>query len=332
MMKFLFRLSLLAALAWSGFWVFGYVTLSAALPAWFEDRRADGWVAEYDELSVRGFPSRLDSTFSDITLADPRTGVAWNAPFFQLFALTYKPNHVIAVWPNAQTFAIPTEKLAITSGDMRASLVLDPGIDLALDRSNLAIEALGISSTADWKLSADAVKLAMHRQEGSDSTYRLAFQADGLTPPAGFDLPDSLDLPRSFSSFRADLTAEFDRPWDRTAIEEARPQPVALDLTLAEIVWGDLELNAAGSVTIDSTGYPTGTVTIRAVNWRDILDVARHSGQIPVGVIDTVEQALGFIAQLAGNANELDIPLSFSGGATKLGPLPIGPAPRIFLR
>ncbi len=331
MMKLLFRLIVLAALGWSGYWLFGYMALSSALPDWFEDRRAEGWVAEYDDLSVSGFPSRLDSTFENLTLADPQTGVAWDAPFFNMHALTYRPHHVIAVWPVSQTLAIPGEKLTVTTGDMRASLVLDPGTDLTLNRTNVAIESLGISSSADWQMAASAVNLAMHRDESDASTYRLAFKADALTPPAGFALPDGIDLPRNFSSFRADLTASFDRPWDRTAIEQSRPQPTAVDLTLAEIIWGDLQLHAAGQVTIDKTGYPTGEVTIRAVNWRDILNVARHSGQIPASVIDTVEQALGFIAQLSGNANELDIPLTFANGATKLGPLPIGPAPRIFL-
>ncbi len=332
MMKLLFRLIVLAALGWSGFWLFGYMTLSSTLPAWFEDRRAEGWAAEYDDLSVSGFPSRLDSTFENLTLADPQTGVAWDAPFFNMHALTYRPHHVIAVWPNSQTLAIPSEKLTVTSGDMRASLVLIPGTDLTLNRTNVAIESLGITSSADWQMTASALNLAMHRDENDANTYRLALKADKLTPPAGYNLPDNVDLPRSFTSFRADLTASFDRPWDRSAIEKSRPQPTALDLTLAEIIWGDLQLHAAGKVTIDTSGYPSGEVTIRAVNWRDILDVARLSGQIPVSVIDTVEQALGFIAQLSGNANELDIPLTFANGATKLGPLPIGPAPRIFLR
>ncbi|MFY0662242.1 MAG: DUF2125 domain-containing protein [Shimia sp.] len=332
MMRLLTLLVLLAALAWSGFWLLGYGALTTAVPQWFEDRRAEGWVAEYDDLSVSGFPSRLDSTFENLTLADPQTGVAWDAPFFNLHALTYRPNHVISVWPNSQSIAIPGEKLSVTTGDMRASLVLDPGTDLTLNRANVAIESLGVTSTANWQLAASAVNLAMHRDAADTSTYRLAFKADDLTPPAGYALPDGIDLPRSFSSFRADLTASFDRPWDRSAIEQSRPQPTALDLTLAEVIWGDLQLHAAGKVSIDTSGYPTGEVTIRAVNWRDILNVARQSGHLPANVLDTVEQALGFIAQLSGNANELDIPLTFSNGATKLGPLPIGPAPRIFLR
>ncbi|MBO9478826.1 DUF2125 domain-containing protein [Shimia sp. R11_0] len=331
-MKLLAYLIGLAALVWSGIWMAGYWGVTTALPAWFEARQNEGWVAEYDDLTVSGFPSRLDSTFTNLTLADPDTGVSWDAPFFQLFALTYRPHHVIAVWPDQQTLATPAEKLTLATEDMRASLVLDPGTNLTLARTNLAVQDLTVASSLGWKLSAAAINLAMHRQEGTESTYRLAFQADEVTPPAGFDLRDEIELPRSFSSFKADLVAEFDRPWDRNAIEEARPQPVALDLKLAEIVWGDLQLHAAGAVTLDTRGIPTGDLTIRAVNWRDILEVARQSEKLPISVVDTVEQGLSLLAQLSGNAQELDIPLTFSGGATRLGPLPIGPAPRIVLR
>lgn len=332
MMKRLTVLIALAAMAWSGFWLAGYWGLSKGIPAWFEARQNDGWVAEYDDLSLRGFPSRLDSTLTNVTLADPDTSVAWDAPFFQIFALTYRPHHVIAVWPNTQTISTPTEKLTVNTTDMRASLIFEPGTDLTLARSNLAIDGLAISSSQGWELLANAVNIAMHRQDDNPARYRLAFQADEFAPTPVLNLPADLDLPRSFSSFQADLTAEFSRPWDRSAIEQDRPQPVALDLTLAEVIWGDLELNAAGAVTIDRFGVPTGEITIRAVNWRDILQVARQSEQVPASVVDTVEQALGFIAGLSGNADTLDIPLTFKRGATHLGPLPIGPAPKIVLR
>ncbi|MGR3713300.1 MAG: DUF2125 domain-containing protein [Shimia sp.] len=338
MLKFMIRLAVLAALIWGGMWIAGSYGARTGFAAWFEDRRADGWVAEYDDLAVRGFPNRIDTTFTNITLADPETGVAWNAPFFQLFALTYKPHHLIAVWPNAQTLAVPTEKLSLDTASMRASLVLRAGDDLALERSNLDIENLTLTSTADWAMTAKGIDLALSRLPAPDdsdapsNTYRLALRAEDLAPPASLHLPDGVDLPRSFEVFQADIEAEFDRPWDRFAIEQARPQPTSLTLKLADIVWGDLKLHAAGAVTIDAQGSPTGDVTIRLVNWRDMLAVARESGTVAPAVLDTMEQALGFVAGLSGNSNAIDIPLKFSGGTTRLGPIPIGPAPLIRLR
>jgi hypothetical protein len=96
---------------------------NAGAKAWFADRSAQGWVADYDTIETRGFPSRFDTTINTLELADPRTGWAWSAPFFQVFALSYKPNHIIAVWPNEQTIATPLARANITAEDMRASAV-----------------------------------------------------------------------------------------------------------------------------------------------------------------------------------------------------------------
>ncbi len=332
MMKLLALVIALAAMAWSGIWLAGYWGATAGIAAWFEARQTDGWVAEYQDLSVRGFPSRLDTTLTGLTLADPQTGVAWETPFFQFFALTYKPHHLIAVWPHTQTLSIPTQKLTLQSTDMRASMIVEPGPTLPLERANLAVEQLEISSTANWKMAAAALNLAVQKLPDAPASYQLALQAEDLTPPAGFALTSDIDLPRTLSHVRVDMTASFERPWDITAIEQNRPQPTAIELKGAEIVWGNLELHAAGAVTVAASGALIGDITIRAVNWRDILDVARQSDQLPEALLNTAEQALDFIAKLSGNTNELDIPLTFKGGATRLGPVTIGPAPRLILR
>ena len=101
-MRLLLAVIVIAALGWSAYWVIGQRGLEQGLADWFEARRAEGWVAETSDLRVRGFPNRFDTGFSDLLLADPETGLAWEAPYFQLSALSYRPNHVIAVWPEEQ--------------------------------------------------------------------------------------------------------------------------------------------------------------------------------------------------------------------------------------
>lgn len=332
MMKLLAMLIAILAFGWSGYWLAGYWGVTTGFDRWFEDRRAQGWVAEYDDRRVLGFPNRFDTTFTNLTLADPASGVAWDMPFLQLFALSYRPNHVIAVWSPEQVLSTPTEKLTVSTEDMRASVVLRPDTALTLERSNLAIEGMILSSSADWRMSAQTLGLAMHRLGDAPATYRMALQSTNVAPPVAYRLPSGMQLPRTLATLAADMTVTFDKPWDRGAIEQARPQPTEIDITLAEIGWGDLQLNAAGRVTIDSFGYPSGTITLRAVNWREIIAVARATGRVSPGVLDTIEGALDLAAQLAGNARQLDIPLTFRNGSTRIGPVPFAPAPVIRLR
>lgn len=335
-MRFLLGAILIAAAAWAGYWFVGAGAARMAFEGWFEARRADGWQAEYRELDIAGFPNRFDAGFDAIALADPDTGLAWEAPYFQVLALSYRPNHVIAVWPREQLFATPLGKYRVESGDMRASLVLDPGTTLRLDRATLTAEALVVTPQGDdTPFSAEALTLAAEQVPADNAaSYRLGLAAEGLTPSLDWQRkvdPDGT-LPDSLGAVRADLQITFDKPWDRFAIEEARPQPRLIRLKLAEATWGQLALQAAGEVQVDGAGQPTGTITVKAKNWREILQLARNSGRLGPGMADTVEDGLGMIARLSGNPDTLDIPLDFAEGRIWLGPVPLGPAPVLRLR
>lgn len=335
-MRMLLILALLATAGWSGYWVWASTTVESAFAGWFEDRRADGWVAEYADLSVAGFPNRVDTTFSDLALADPATGLAWEAPFFQVLALSYKPNHVIAVWPPEQILATPYEKMTLAATDMRASLVLEPDTDLTLDRTTLTAENLAITPEGSQDATRiGALTLAAERVAVDDAaSYRLGLSADGFAPslPWRAHLDPQGSLPDRLDALRADITVTFDKPWDRHAIEDARPQPRAIKVKLAEARWGRLELQLAGALTVDSSGVPDGSLTVKAKNWREILDLAVNAGALPSGFAETLEDGLSLVAGLAGNPHTLDIPLDFGNGRVLLGPVPIGPAPVLKLR
>ena len=235
-MRALLAVILLAAGLWSAYWVIGSRSTLAAFERWFDARRAEGWVAEAGTLGVQGFPNRFDVVLGDVILADPATGLAWEAPRFQIDALSYRPNHVIAVWPETQRIATPQEKFRLESQDMRASLVLAPDTALASRRMTLTAEFLRITPEArpEETTALSTLSLAAERLEGAE--YRLGLRAEGLTlaAPSRARLDPEGRLPDRIEGFSADVTATFDKPWDRTAIERARPQPTRLRVRLAE--------------------------------------------------------------------------------------------------
>lgn len=333
-MRFLLAAILVAALGWSGYWVVGQRGLLNAFAAWFDARRAEGWVAETSDLNVQGFPNRFDIGFSDLMLADPETGLAWQAPFFQILMLSYRPNHAIAVWPEDQIVATPIEKYRVESNDMRASLVLAPDTRLAPERSTLTAAFLRITpeTRPDETTALNALSLATERQEGA--RYRLGLSVEGLTlsSPWRARLDPKDRLPDQISGLHADLDVTFDRPWDRSAVEEARPQPTEIKLSLADAKWGELHLQAAGAVTVTPEGFPEGEIAVKARNWREMLELATASGALPETLAKTLENGLSLLAQLNGNPQTLDVPLSFRRGLTFLGPIPLGPAPLLHLR
>ena len=109
--------------------------LEAAARGWFDAEVAEGRVATYETLEVVGFPSRFDLTITAPVLADPARGMAWRAPFAQVFAMSWKPWHLIASLPGGQEISVSGQKFGLDTDRLMASLLLVPGPDLALSEA-----------------------------------------------------------------------------------------------------------------------------------------------------------------------------------------------------
>lgn len=327
-------IALVLASLWGGYWYVGSSATERAFAAWVADRQADGWVAEAADIATRGFPNRFDTIFTDLELADPNTGLSWVAPEFQILALSYKPNHVVAVWPGTQVIATPEQRVEFSGSDVKGSIIVAPTADLSLERSSIVLADITMSSTAGWTSSMERGQLATRRLENGNNRHEVYFEATNLTPASSF--VQSLDandlLPPVFEGITLRANVDFTAPWDRAAIETARPQISYIDLNEMKAKWGELELWLAGEVDVDAQGIPTGNVTVKARNWRQMIEIARASGTLAPELVSTVTGALQFVAGLSGDENTLDVPLRLSDGRMFLGPIPIGTAPVIRIR
>ncbi len=330
MMRILSYITFAAAAIYGGYWFVGSNAVESASVQWFEDRRSEGWVAEYETLETVGFPSRFDTTITNLTMADPDTGVAWSTPDFQILALSYRPNHIIAQWPETQTISTPYQTITATNTGMRASAVFEADTQLGLDRSSMTMDAFALTSTLGWSVKMESAQLATRQTVGLANTYDIAFNAVDFAPSAGHTVGGT--LPETFDDFRLDATVGFDAPWDRAAIETKRPQPQSITLKTAKAKWGDLDLNIAGDLTVDAVGRASGQITIRAENWRDMLAIAVASGAVPADIAPTVEGALSLLAGASGNSSSIDAPITFKRGRMSIGFLPLGEAPRLIIR
>lgn len=333
-MRILLALTLFAIAGWSGYWWVGSRSVENGLRGWLDARADAGWVAEYSEVSTRGYPNRFDTTISNLELADPATGVAWSAPFFQILRLSYRPDHVIAVWPDRQTLASPYQRLTLGAETMRASVVFVPDSDRQLDRATLVARTLQVGSTADWSADIEEVRLATRATAARANSHDIGFEATNLRPQGTFlaELAQAGFVPGTFQRLKIDATVGFGGPWDRTAIETARPAITDVELHLLQADWGKLELWMAGDLTVDAAGVASGSITVKAKNWREMLQLAVTAGWIPDGFAATLESGLEVLAGLSGSPETLDAPLRIRNGAVSFGPIPLGQAPRLRLR
>src|SRR6476646_8564245 len=149
-MRTLLAIVILAALGWSGYWWFNASTRENALNAWLAGRRADGWVAQAQDLHVTGFPNRVDTIVPDLDLADPDAGWSWHADRFEILSLSYKPQHVIAVLPGTQVFSNRYDTLRLISDKLDGSVIFRPTPRLELDRMTFETENLHIAADSGW--------------------------------------------------------------------------------------------------------------------------------------------------------------------------------------
>ncbi|MCF6234027.1 MAG: DUF2125 domain-containing protein [Rhodobacteraceae bacterium] len=330
----LIKLCVVLVVIWSIWWWGAGFGLRQSLSAWFAAQESRGWQAEVSSMETGGFPLRHITTLTSPALADPATGTAWAADWLRLESP--------AAWPGRQNlfFAATPQRLSyfdqtvvIRAETLVARMHLHPGLALALDRMQATGGAWQVDGNAGPVMSAASLVLAMVQQEKPD-TYQFEVEAEGFAPGARLRrlIGSAQSLPDYFKTLKLDMKVTFDQVWDRAALEQRRPQPVRIDLRLAELHWGNLRLLAAGKLEVDDQGIPKGAITIKVENWRDMLDMARASGAVPEQLYKTAERGLKMLASFGGNPKALDVQFNFADGFVALGPFPIGPAPRLIIR
>ena len=330
----LIRLALVAGLFWSGLWLAGAELARGAITAWLAERRAEGWLAEAEPVKVTGYPARFELRLEVLDLADPDTGLAWAAPGLRLTSDAWDPLDLHLDWPTDQVIATPEGRVAFTTAGMGARLALAPDPALTLRAAAFELQEGALASTAGWRARLAEARLSAGRIEDRADRLALSFTAAEAEPSA--PLLALLDprgrLPRMIDRLEIEADVDFDAPWDIHAIDRRRPQPTRIDLSRLAARWGQLELMAAGDLAVDAEGRATGTLQLRAVNWREMLALGQDTGLIPPDLASTLETALALLAAATGRPETLEVPLIFTGGEMFLGPVPLGPAPRFGLR
>jgi len=334
-MRGLITLTLILSLGWSAWWLIGTNAQKNAIETWMEQRQAAGWVADVEEFKVTGYPNRFDSIFTDLTLSNPRGGWTWTAPHFQLLALSYKPNHIIAVWPGIHTYATANDTTTITSSLFRGSLIFKPDTALSLDRMQLETTDLVLSGDTDWRASASQASVAFFAHRAPDlpaNSYDLYIKALEFSPPAKWRASVDQDgaLPETIPEAIFDASLTYDNPWDRFAIEQTNPRLTAIQIRDLRFLWGDLNLNGKGSINILEGGYLDGAFTLQAQNWRELLDIIIATNLLSPDFATALNRGISVVAALAGNPEDIEIKLRFEDGLTYIGSVPIGASPRIY--
>ncbi len=322
MLRFLAILAVAAAAAWGTYWFVG----ARALDRTVTQLLGGHPLVAAEAHRVRGFPNRFD-----LTLDEPRLrteAVSWQAAFLQVFALSYRPHHVIVVFPHDQQAVVAGQSATLHAEDARASLVMTPGLTLPLER--MALVALGPRlQIAGASHAADALRIASRSNDPRQHEAVIEIETAFPDPALMNALDPGAHWPRRFDVLRLEAQAQFDRPFDRAALAGALPRPVAVRLTGARIAFEGVDLRAEGAVEPDAAGRLAGPVTLTVTGWPALLTRLTEAGLVD-------DDQAGFLRpMLAGMADpetpdRVELPLTLRDGVVAVGPVTLVRLPPLF--
>ena len=322
----LLSLAVVATLAWGSYWFIGARGLDRAVSSML----ASNEQVEAQGHRVRGFPNRFDLTIDSPRLSTP--ALSWQAPFVQVFALSYRPHHVITVFPDDQSFRIAGTTLSLHSEDARASLVMEPGLSLPLERLVLVIEALEarlegqIHRAEALRLGTEAITPEHHEFTAQiETAFPDAALMNALDPGAHW--------PRRFDVLRVAGEARFERPLDRASLSHGMPALADLVITGVRVIWteddGQTDIAAQVALNTDAQGRLDGEITLDIRNWRALMRRAAAADLMPAEHAMLIEMALGSMVD-PDDPDRLRAPVVVRNGDIMLGPVILGSLPPLF--
>ena len=317
-MRFLFGgiLGLLAL--WAGYWMVGQLMIEGQIGALL-DQMPTGLSVQQAGYDVAGFPSRFDLTVTQPQV-QTAAGWGWQAEFAQVFAMTWKPWHLIAALPHSQTLTTPFGPATLDSSRFMTSFRVAPRAEADFEEAVLQIDAPILRSAGLPQITADALIVALKHEVALGFAYRLGVQVDELTPLVPAATGGNLTLGRM------DMVATTDGALNRkmTAV-----QVQSVDLRAVALEWDGVKVTGDGLLTRGDGGFAEGQIALKVTGWRDLPARLADFAILRSEIAPTMTRALEVIAAEQGNPAVLDLPLIFRTGRFYLGPLPLGLAPNL---
>ncbi|HEY1447088.1 MAG TPA: DUF2125 domain-containing protein [Caulobacteraceae bacterium] len=318
----------IALAAWSAGWWWLKGEAERALDGLAARQLGAGGALTWQSRSVHGYPFRLDVDFTDIAWREP-SGWAIAAPKLKSEASAFASGHWVAFAPDGVILGRPTGgAVRITAKVLRASLS-----DQGRHPPTFSIEGIGLAfaptpGAAPYFL-LSAAELHVHTRAGPSDQGAFLFELDRATPSPG----SALGRMAAGKSVTLVTDAIFSHAgalsgptWAR-AIDAWSGAGGRLELRRLHLAAGDAAFDAHGAeLSVGSDGRLEGTLD-SSLRLGDRMLTAL----METGVIDPAAARMaGAVLQAAPAGGAGHTTLTFQAGRTTLGPVAIGPAPKVY--
>jgi hypothetical protein len=317
----------IAVAVWSVVWLAERAGVERRMDAAAERLRGQGYAFDWKRRRIDGYPFRLDVTLDAPRVIEP-SGWGLTAPTLKAQAFAYDLDNWIVVAAQGVTLRRPSGGAVVVTGQaLRASFA---GFTRSPPRVSVEGVALTFTPEAGGKAFclAYAGRLGLHlRPSGDDGAEGYVLLENAKAPDGS--LLGRIAGGRPFaliSDLTASKTGAFaGRDWPAMARHWAAAGGAA-DIVRGGMAAGPLRLGVGrGQLGLDADGALNGALT---------LDLDRDPF-----LIDNLSAAIDPLAAQAARAvidaraqpgRPVLVDLGFQGGETTLGPVAVGPAPRLY--
>jgi hypothetical protein len=321
---------LVAIVGWSAWWVYGSRQIGQRMDAQAQALRAAGYTVSWSDRSVGGFPFRYAVKLGDVQLGEP-AGWGLSAPSAEAYASAVWPDVIVFSTDEPLTIYRPGRPALVVRGEeVRASL---GGLRRNETRVSLVGRDLVLGTQgADLATFAEVSRFEAHMRRAADNTAEVSFRIHEATP-AGDTLlarvaggrPVTVALEGELTNADVLYGGDFDGMLSRwsaaggyLSIEEGG---IAAESALVSL--------RPSAITADAAGFARGDLRLTLARATDGVLALGEIGVLPP---ETAAVASGLAAAQSAvtTGSGVDVTFEFHDGETWFGPVPLGPAPRLY--
>lgn len=319
-------LGVLAA-GYSGYWLVLRAETLAAVDAWAEQRRAEGWQVDLASPHVAGFPAALRVAYSRASLRAPASlgDWIWTGERLELDVDPAAPTHPVARLHGTQTLNL------LISGFQQqfTGAAREFGADVSVVDGTSTIRARDLTLRS---LRGDTVRIgtasARLRPTG-DADLAFNVSAEDVLLPVGTEaaLGRRIDAAAIRGSVIGPLPGG---PWP-AAIWTWRDAGGYVQVDRMRVDYGPLDMAGSGRVSLDRGGQPVGQLNARLSGAGAAVDALRAAGAIRDSDAAGLKVAIAVLKRTpeGGGTPVVDVPVSVRNRTLFVGPAAVLRLPRI---
>ena len=317
--------------AYTVYWYEAADIVEEAIAAWADDRRGDGFNAEYASLEVSGFPFsfRVDVTRPNFgqSFAPAWT---WRTDALVATAKPWNPNRFTIDATSGHDLEYMARGLLqqarFNSNDTSIDVTLRRGVieGITVRSRNLRLDLDGIVGS----VGAARFDIVYTAGGGEKEGPSIALALGDLALP--FDGIERLGLSTRIAQIgaAATLTGELPPgPLDR-AVTVWRDNGGAIDLSALRLEWGQLRLDGDGTIALDETLRPIGALTAHVLGASETISTLRNAGALSPREAAIARITLRILSK-ATAGGKLQLPVTAQFGQLFVGPVAVLDIPRM---